>query len=111
MAVQVILAIWSGRPNPQLYLNKMQVLQLNRLLDTLVPGPLGGVEPKLGYAGFLILGYLSSEISSPIRVVRGIVKHPLGILLDRGSLLERWFIEIFKTVLEPEVYDSILREL
>jgi hypothetical protein len=113
MAVEVVLNVFSGRPNPRWRLDEEQARELDQLLGSLETLPEGKAERKLGYRGFLILNEPKPE-NGPVekaRIFHGVVERPEGALLDRDRSLERWLLESAGPALPPELHNLVQREL
>lgn len=115
--LEVVLNIYSGRPNPVWTLTDTQersfLAQLNQISKTTLQKP-SGVLPRLGYRGFLV----SRPATSP--------QGPLSLwvqdqIVDYGQTdpnriadnrdLERWLLETAPKDLPPKVVSAVTNEI
>lgn len=115
--LEVVLNVYSGRPNPQWTLTDAQensfLSQLDQVTKTTLVKP-SGVLPRLGYRGF--------QVTRGPRSPQG----PLSLfiqeqIIDFGQLepnriadnrdLERWLLDTAKVSLPPKVRASITNEI
>ena len=115
--LEVVLNVYSGRPNPQWTLTDAQesafLAQLDQVTKTTLTKP-SGVLPRLGYRGF--------QVSRLPRSPQG----PLSLyiedqIIDFGQFepnriadnrdLEKWLLDTAKETLPPKVRASVTNEL
>jgi hypothetical protein len=111
MAAEVILNIFSERPNPRWVLDDAQTCELSRLLASLEELPPPKAQLKSGYRGLLIRGEADSSIAGLTQVFRGVVKSPQGTFRDGNRSLERWLLDTAGAALTPDVRDRVAPEL
>ena len=113
---EVVLDIFSGRPNPSWALSAAETQLLADMIAALpATEPVSLPEP-LGYRGFDVR-WTGPELGSPLRVAafRGVVVETVGDVIryraDDGRRVERWLLETARPHIEGPVYDAVLAEL
>lgn len=108
MPIEVVLDIFSGRPNPIWVLSGDQGKQWLSYMEALQPASEGdGPEPAgLGYRGILVKGFKHTKCGESVRVFGGVVQCADRKYLDDGRQLEKWLL----ATAGPSLDDS-LREI
>ena len=107
MSVEVLLDIYSGRPNPKWRLDPEAAAELGRLFGQAkektndLPQP-----PALGYRGFH-LSATGEAIPSHCTVFEGIVQTESGNVRDKGRVIEKWLIRHSKAHVELATYQYL----
>lgn len=111
--VEVILDVFSGRPNPRWTLTEAEAGELAALLSALpAAGAAAGPRPPdLGYRGFRIEGLAVPGLAGPHTVYGGAVAHPGGWLLDPGRTVERRLLESAAQAAGPGLLSSLRKEI
>lgn len=109
--VEVVLDVFSGRPNPRWLLTEDQARELSGLVASLEEaGTDDGPPQGLGYRGFTVHGLEAPE-SEPLRVFHGRAVRPGLVRRDRGRTLERWLLASGKNAVAPALRDHVLQEI
>jgi hypothetical protein len=114
MAVEIVLDMFSGRPNPTWVLDSKQEAELIQRLNALPPdGSVETVEPPaLGYRGLQMQitdGPLND--SEPIRVYAGTIRQGGKILRDDGRAFEKWLLQTGASTIQGELMDHVLNSI
>jgi hypothetical protein len=110
MRIEVVLDVFSGRPNPTWTLDSEEVAEFLQRLNGLQFGlPSEAVKPPaLGYRGFLAQAANGqTELSEPIRVYGGTVWQGEKILKDSDRALEKWLLQTGASSIERKVLGKI----
>ena len=111
MSWEIVLDIFSGRPNPRWILDPGQEADLSMRLSKLSPGQgLAASLPGLGYRGFII-NPSQSDGGGHLRVFNRIIQGPVGIFEDSNRNLERWLLQTAHPFIEQSIADMVLNEL
>jgi hypothetical protein len=116
MNFEVMLDVFSGRPNPTWNLTGRFGEELAKRLRHL---PSAGKQkapspPDLGYRGLRVTqkGQSREDIwQGPYEVYGGFVRHGDLIFVDEGRSLERWLLTEGGPNVERELRNEILREM
>ncbi len=73
--VQVEIMVFSGRPNPQFWLDSAEAAELGVMLARCEPGAVGEA-PGLGYGGFVIRSTGRADLPAMLEVFNGIRLDP-----------------------------------
>jgi len=113
MPVEVILDVFSGRPNPRWVLSDAQTLELVRRIASLsrAQGAREPTPPDLGYRGFQLEAHDVPELPGPVHVYGGFVRLPSEVRLDPQRRTERWLLESNSKALEPPIHELVLHEI
>ncbi len=113
MLLEVVLDIFSGRPNPSWVLPHPLEAELVARLEALRPAPAEDVPepPGLGYRGFIVQAPLDSKFLAPVRVYRGMVQRASEKYVDPERQLERWLLDTAGLSLEGNLEGMVRREL
>src|SRR2546423_656409 len=112
MPTEIELDIFSGRSNPTWILEASLEAELVNRLRGLPPAHRQAPEPPgLGYRGLLI--HSAPELGSghPIRVYKGVLKHPDGLREDSQRELEAWLLKTGTPFLESNLMEAAAGEL
>jgi hypothetical protein len=108
--MQVVIDMFSGRPNPTWELEPTEADHLRSAIGRLRPCPEAQPPEALGYRGFVLL-----DESPPQRTIvyRGTVwsysEKGLTCLQDEGHAVERILLSGAQTRLAPELYPLLLQ--
>jgi hypothetical protein len=114
MAVEIVLDMFSGRPNPTWVLDSKQESELIQRLSALPSaGSFETVEPPaLGYRGLLLqITHGQQKHSEPIRVYGGTVRQVGKILEDDARALEKWLLQTGASTIQGELIDQALNSI
>jgi hypothetical protein len=116
MIFEVVLDLFSGRPNPTWNLEGKLAQELVTRLRSLHPAgrqkPLAA--PDLGYRGLRLTQRAAGQNEpwqAPYEIYGGFVKHGDSICLDESRSLERWVLAAGGPRVEPGLRKQILREI
>lgn len=111
---EVMLDIFSGRPNPTWSLSPQDTRALAAMIAQLPAAPPHEFSGRLGYRGFVVTLPEAAGGSARVTVQDGLVRYESHganrFLADSGRQVERWLIESagssFPAELRAEVEDS-----
>jgi hypothetical protein len=112
MAVEVILNVFSGRPDPRWTLSAAQVAKLAPMLGRALAAPHSSARPpaSLGYRGFTI-DHLDGLTAGPVHVYRGNVHFASGKVSHVGPEIERFLLRCTPRVMEPSIKQYVQAEI
>jgi|HubBroStandDraft_4_1064222.scaffolds.fasta_scaffold44553_3 hypothetical protein len=116
MIFEVVMDVFSGRPNPTWNLEGQLDEELVRRLRSLHPAgrQKALTPPDLGYRGLRLTQRAAGQKEpwqAPYEIYGGFVKHGDSIYLDESRSLERWVLAAGGPGVEPELRKQILREI
>lgn len=113
MAIEVMLDIFSGLPNPVWELNSVQETDLLSRIETLPPahGEAFPEPPGLGYRGFVIQPKGSLKLQEPVVIYKGVVQHANRRYEDTQRGLEKWLLESAGLSIPEQLKEVISREV
>jgi hypothetical protein len=116
MIFEVVLDVFSGRPNPAWNLEGQLAEELVRRLRGLhrVERQRPSTPPALGYRGLRLTQRAAGQKEAwqaPYEVYGGFVKHGDSVYLDESRSLERWVLNSGGAGVEPGLRKEILREI
>ena len=112
MAIEVVLDIFSGRPNPSWALDSAREAEFLSRLKQLQPAlEVTSAPPILGYRGFIVHPSTGSNLARVVKVYGGIVQHEGGTYQDSNRKLERWLLDTAGSNLERNLVATLSTRL
>jgi len=113
MPIEVVLDIFSGRPNPTWPLAGNRAAEWLSRLEALPPATEADAAepPGLGYRGFVVSWFSHPKCGGPARVFGGVVQCAGGAYRDEGRRLERWLLATAGTALDDALRDVVSAQI
>jgi len=113
MAIEVVLDIFSGRPNPRQILDSGQEAEFLSRLKELQFAPEAAVPkpPILGYRGFIVQPSTNSNLDGTVKVYAGIVERTGETYQDRDRSLEGWLLDAIGSNLAEKLVEMVSKEI
>ena len=109
--VKVTLDIFSGRPNPTWTLPSTVARGVRSKLTDLPITKAHDFPETLGYRGFWVEMKTGSGRASVLRVYGGFIKDRESYFLDKDRSIERELLESSKTLVDSDLYATVLEEI
>lgn len=113
MAIEVMLDIFSGLPNPVWELSSAEETELLARLETLPPRyeEVLPEPPGLGYRGFVIRPAGCPKLQGPVTVYKGAVRYADEGYKDVQRELEKWLLNKAGSTLPNHLKEVVKREV
>jgi len=112
MAIEVVLDVFSGRPNPSWALDSARESEFLSRLKRLQPADEKPPErPILGYRGFVVQSSAGSGLAGIVRVYGGMVQRDGSAYQDPDRSLERWLLDTAGANLEGSLVAMLSKGL